>query len=156
DQITLLTSLGIVTDDNNYTGRRIEIKSTVEINTLYRNPMVLDSQSQASLPDTVLCCECGNVLKQHRTKSCEDFDGIPISGRTTNDLARLRVRRSYAPNGCRVISYYPDLERHEKTCESERISCELCQLPLSKRPPIVEHTQRDCFEYMHGKNPAGI
>ncbi|CAF4541017.1 unnamed protein product, partial [Rotaria socialis] len=62
DQITLLTSLGIVTDDNNYTGRRIEIKSTVEINTLYRNPVVLDSQSQASLPDTVLCCECGHMV----------------------------------------------------------------------------------------------
>ncbi|CAM2704298.1 unnamed protein product [Rotaria socialis] len=113
------------------------------------------------------CCHYGGIvgkitsffsfqLKQHRTKSCEDFEGIPISGRTTNDLARLRVRRSYAPNGCRVISYYPDLERHEKTCEFEMISCELCQLPLSKRPPIVEHTQRDCFEYMHGKNPAGI
>ncbi|CAF4688074.1 unnamed protein product, partial [Rotaria socialis] len=122
DQITLLTSLGIVTDDNNYTGRRIEIKSTVEINTLYRNPVVLDSQSQASLPDTVLCCECGHM----------------------------------ASNGCRVISYYPNLERHEKMCEFEMIPCELCQLLLSKRPPIVEHTQRDCFEHMHGKNPAGI
>ena len=94
--------------------------------------------------------------KSHGTKNCENFDGTPISNRTTNDLARLRVCCSYAPNGCRVISLYYDLERHEQTCEFERIPCELCKLPLSQRPPIVQHTRRACFEHMRNKNPAAM
>ncbi len=94
--------------------------------------------------------------KQHGTNNCEKFDGIPIPSQVTNDLARLRIRCVYAPNGCRVISSYYDLERHEQTCEFEMIPCQLCQLPLPNRPPIVQHTRRVCFEHMCDKNPAGI
>ncbi|CAF3710495.1 unnamed protein product [Rotaria sordida] len=80
----------------------------------------------------------------------------PVPSHIITDLTKLRVRCAYAPNGCRVISFYYDLEQHEKTCEFEMIPCKLCQLPLSRRPPIVEHTRRACFEYMLNKNPAGI
>jgi hypothetical protein len=113
------------------------------------------------------CCPKGGILgkissffsiqrKQHGTNNCEKFDGIPIPSQVTNDLARLRIRCVYAPNGCRVISSYYDLERHEQTCEFEMIPCQLCQLPLPNRPPIVQHTRRVCFEHMCDKNPAGI
>jgi hypothetical protein len=54
-----------------------------------------------------------------------------------------------------LLPYY-DLERHEQQCEFENIPCQLCQLLLSKRPPVVKHTLRACFEEMRRKNPAGI
>jgi hypothetical protein len=34
------------------------------------------------------------------------------------------------------------------------VPCQVCQLPLSKRPPVEEHTLRVCFEEMMRKNPA--
>jgi hypothetical protein len=55
-----------------------------------------------------------------------------------------------------MIPLYCDLEQHERHCPFERIPCEVCQLPLSKRPPIAQHTVRACFQEMMRKNPAGI
>ena len=93
---------------------------------------------------------------QHGASNCENFEEVSISDQTFADLARLQIRCAYAPNGCRAISLYNNLERHEGTCEFEMVPCELCEYPLSRRPPIVQHTQRACFEYMRYKNPAGI
>lgn len=94
--------------------------------------------------------------KQHGPKHCEKFEEIPIPNRVVSELSQLPIRCIYARNGCTVISFYYDLERHEKQCEYEKIPCEICQLPLSKRPPIIEHTKRACFEHMHNKNPSGV
>ncbi|CAF4400203.1 unnamed protein product [Rotaria sp. Silwood2] len=191
DQNTLLASRGIIVNDNNNTVQRTYIQSTIEVEILHRNRIVLDEDSYSALPDTVLCSKCRNVLwrpvscgkcgalfceqcrptssifkkittffggqpTQHGTNNCEHFEEVPVSSYIINNLAKLRVRCVYAPNGCRVISSYYDLERHEKICEFEMIPCKLCQLPLSRRPPIVDHTRRACFEYMFKKNPAGI
>ncbi|CAF1247441.1 unnamed protein product [Rotaria sordida] len=191
DQTTLLVSRGIIVDDKDDTVQRTYILSTVEVEILDRNRIILDKESYAALPNTVLCSKCRNVLwrpvscgkcgamfceqcqpttsifkkittffgaqrTQHGTNNCENFEEAPVPSHIITDLTKLRVRCAYAPNGCRVISFYYDLEQHEKTCEFEMIPCKLCQLPLSRRPPIVEHTRRACFEYMLNKNPAGI
>ncbi|CAF0981752.1 unnamed protein product [Adineta steineri] len=98
----------------------------------------------------------GGQRVQHGRNNCEKFEEIPVPNYITTELDRLRVRCVYAPNGCRVISRYYDLERHEKQCEFEMIPCQLCQLPLSTRPPIMQHTLHACFEQMQRENPAGI
>lgn len=113
------------------------------------------------------CCPTGGFFgkissffnfqgKYHGQNQCESFEETRISGQLINELTKLRFRCAYAPNGCHVLSSYYDLEQHERTCEFERIPCKICQLPLSKRSPVVEHTQRACFEHMHNKNPSGI
>jgi hypothetical protein len=91
---------------------------------------------------------------RHEKDNCKNFEEAPAPHDITKDLGRLRVRCAYAPNGCQVVSPYYDLEEHELQCEFEMFPCQVCQLPLSKRPPIVEHTLRVCFEEMMRKNPA--
>ncbi len=170
---------------------RIHLQSTVEMDTLSRNRIVLDTDPRSILTDQLLCSECHDVLwksvscgkcgtifckncrpqsnffnkittffggqrPQHGRNKCENFEEVPVPNHIMTDLSRLRVRCAYARNGCRVISLYNDLERHERQCEFEMIPCQLCQLPLSNRSPIVEHTLRACFEQMRRKNPAGI
>jgi hypothetical protein len=98
----------------------------------------------------------GGQRPRHGMNNCENFEEGPLPNNITAGLGRLLVRCAYAPNGCRVMSLYYDLERHEKQCEFEMIPCRVCQLPLSKRPPIVPHTLRTCFVQMERKNPAGI
>ena len=171
--------------------RRIYIQSTAEIDTLNRNRIVLNKDSESIMIDRLLCSICRNVVwrpvscgkcetvfcrkcrpqsnflnkittffgaqrPHHGMNNCEDFEESPVPDHIAVDLARLPLRCSYAPNGCRVISIYYDLERHEQQCEFEMIPCQLCQSPLSKRPPVVQHTLRVCFEEMRRKNPAGI
>ena len=55
-----------------------------------------------------------------------------------------------------MISSYNELEAHEERCEFEMVPCQLCQLPLSRRPPVTEHTLRICFEQMTRRNPVPI
>ena len=98
----------------------------------------------------------GAHRSQHGKNYCENFEESPVPHNIITNLGRLRVRCAYAPNGCEVISLYCDLEQHERQCPFERIPCEICQFPLSKRPPITQHTRRACFEEMMRTNPAGI
>lgn len=91
---------------------------------------------------------------QHQKDNCDDFEEVLAPHDITTNLGRLRVRCVYDPNGCQVILPYNTLEEHERQCEFERVPCRVCQLPLSKRPPVVEHTLRVCFEELMRKNPA--
>ncbi|CAF1089577.1 unnamed protein product [Didymodactylos carnosus] len=98
----------------------------------------------------------GAQRPQHGTNNCENFEEAPVPNHIATDLSRLPIRCAYAPNGCQVRLLYNDLEQHEQQCEFQMMPCSLCQLPLSKQSPIVQHTLPACFEQMHRKNPAGI
>ena len=90
------------------------------------------------------------------TTGCDHRQGGPVPDDVLSELGKLRVRCAFAANGCQVISSYHDLQQHEMECEYENFPCEVCQLALSKRPPVVEHTLRICFEEMKRKDPAPI
>ena len=98
-----------------------------------------------------------NETKRGRKEcNCKHFQEAPAPNDLLTALSKLRVHCAYAPNGCQMILPYFDLEEHESVCEFEMVPCEICQLPLSKRPPIVEHTLSICFREMVRKNPAPI
>ncbi|CAF0814931.1 unnamed protein product [Adineta ricciae] len=97
-----------------------------------------------------------NVGVRHERSNCNDFREVPAPTDIISDLERLQIYCAYAPNGCQVISLYNELEAHEKLCEFEMVPCQLCQLPLSGRPPVTEHTLRICFEEMTRKYPIPI
>ncbi|CAF1147110.1 unnamed protein product [Adineta steineri] len=182
NQITILVSRGITVEDA--AAKRTFIQWTDQVGILDTNRIVLDESSQPILNDRLLCSKCHNIFwkpvscricgvifckrccprpnfytmlfskRSHEKNDCKNFKEVPAPHDITVDLGRLRVRCAYAPNGCQMISPYNDLEEHESQCEFEIVPCQVCQLPLSKRPPIVEHTLRVCFEEMMRKNPA--
>ena len=98
----------------------------------------------------------GGERSRHGQKNCDHFEEASIPPSITTDLSKLRVRCAYEQNGCRMLPYYYDLERHEKECPFENIPCQVCQVFLSRREPIVKHTTRACFEEMRRRNPAAI
>jgi E3 ubiquitin-protein ligase NRDP1 len=98
----------------------------------------------------------GAERPRHGRNNCDTFEEAPVPNHITTNLRKLRVRCAYAQNGCRTLPFYYDLEQHEEQCEFEKIPCELCQKPLSKRRPVEQHSTHACFEEMRRKNPAGI
>ncbi len=98
----------------------------------------------------------GAERPRHGRNNCENFEEVLVPTQITTDLNKLRIRCAYEQNGCRMLPSYYDLEQHEKQCEFEKIPCQVCQLPLSRRQPIVVHSTRACFEEMRRKNPVGI
>ena len=98
----------------------------------------------------------GAERPRHGRRNCENFEEAPIPTSVTKDLGTLRIQCAYEQNGCRILSQYYDLERHESQCPFENIPCQICQFPLSKRKPVVSHSTRACFEEMGRKNPAAI
>ena len=171
--------------------QRVQLQSTVEIETLNKDRIVFDQDTKTDLGDGLLCTVCCKVVwkpvycgrcrsifcykcrpqvgflkkvstffggerPRHGRTNCDQFEEASIPPSITTDLRKIRVRCAYRQNGCRTLSYYYDLERHEKECQFENIPCKVCQLPLSKREPIVMHTTRACFEEMRRRNPAAI
>jgi hypothetical protein len=98
----------------------------------------------------------GAERPRHGRNNCEHFEEVPVPTHITADLRQSRIRCAYEKNGCRMLLYYYDLEQHEKQCKFENIPCQICQLSLSRRQPIVKHSTRACFEEMRRKNPFGI
>ena len=68
-------------------------------------------------------------------------------------LSRLQISCAYAPNGCREIIPYDALEKHEETCQYERIPCEICQTPVSNRDRDNKHDLKQCFHRMYERGP---
>ena len=98
----------------------------------------------------------GAERPRHGPNNCDNFEEVVVPIHITTELSKQRVRCAYEQNGCRMLPYYDDLERHENQCTFENVPCEICQLPLSRRPPIANHSKHACFEEMLRKNPAGI
>ncbi len=98
----------------------------------------------------------GAERPRHGRNNCDNFEEVQVPTRITTGLSKLRVRCAYEQNGCRMLLYYYDLEQHEQHCKFENIPCQVCQLPLSRRLPIVKHSTRACFEEMRRKHPSGI
>ena len=171
--------------------QRIQLQSTVEMETLKKYRIVLDQDSKMGLSDEYFCTVCRNVVwkpiyckqcecifcykcrpqtsfisristffgaerPRHGRNNCDNFEEVLVPTHITATLSKLRVRCAYEQNGCRMLLYYYDLEQHEKQCEFENIPCQVCQLPLSRRQPIITHSRRACFEEMLRKNPFGI
>ncbi|CAF4025962.1 unnamed protein product [Adineta steineri] len=70
DQITMLISRGFIMNDHEV--ERIQLQSTVEIETLSKHRVVLDQNSKMGLNDELLCTECRNVVwKPVYCRQCE-------------------------------------------------------------------------------------
>lgn len=98
----------------------------------------------------------GAERPRHGRRNCDNFEEATIPNYIATELNQLRIRCAYARNGCPMILFYDQLAYHEENCEFERIPCNICQLPLSNRPRVAQHTTRACFEEMRRNNPAGI
>lgn len=98
----------------------------------------------------------GAERPRHGIHNCENFEEMPVPNHIATELGQLRVRCAYVQNGCEMLPSYYDIQHHESQCEFENIPCELCRKPVSRRPPVVQHSVRACFEEMRRRNPSGI
>lgn len=92
----------------------------------------------------------------HGSKGCQKFEEGTVTDHVMNQLRITRVQCCYSRNGCPEQCLYNDLIDHEAGCTYESVPCLICQYPISKRPPIVNHSKKRCFEHMLQKNSTPV